>query len=632
MQLCTFLCKAAIIVCGVFLVCCHSSGMDLTTKSGTTYKNCSIHRGDKTGIYIRFGDSLKFIPLSDVPDDIAERYSANLKTKLGDIYYDYSVVRVRNDALKIKHKWGVSWVDKAVLPDFLLEKYGNVSEISTESSERSSARPKRKNAENESVQSAQNVPIFTGSQKVVVNGSGINEQTALEDAFRNAVRQVVGAYVITRSSLKENDFSEEIYVNADAVVSSHEILRKRMENGLVELTVQVVVVSNDFSKYIRKREGNKISPTDISNLLNKRNSLNLAQKSVPYIFGELMRNVCTIQKKGSFDLSSEDETRGENLIVKINYTVRFDDNVVTSGLERMMTLLDRTCTFSHVYRIANAADKFEVAEAQRNFSEKFRRNKTDGIVCFIDRGRNTWLKCYYVPHQFWRMIESCCSLNEEGTIFLLLKLTDGTCLRYAFRAEIGCWHKFRPWWADNGIITFYRNFSFNCYSDGWQHGIKAENNVLTVNLLQSAFRRLKDCEFEAHYGLHGRFLFARHLRHYYDMERLSRKYVPAMISMAEDFNRPYYYHRAALWGSSHAMNKLGWKNNGLGFAIRQGKIFSAEKTIKGLYEGIALEKINNRELSRLDEDDLSQFIGAIPSGTAVKLSIEGGREVTVIAK
>ena len=318
MQPCIFLCKAAIIVCGVFLVCCHSSGMDLTTKSGTTYRNCSIHRGDKTGIYIKLGDSLKFIPLSDVPDDIAERYSANLKTKLGDIYYDYSVVRVRNDALKIKHKWGVSWVNKAVLPDFLLEKYkstqvpakappGNRGNVARNSGSRNSGDIVR----NDGVARDNNTRRFdlaspkrivqsdsaeSWSKTVTVSGSGINEQTALEDAFRTAVREAVGAYVITRSTLKEGDFSEEIYINADAVISHHEIIKKSVSDGIIELVVRATVVNNNFGKYLKRGKSNDITTTDVTNLLNKRNSLNVAIKSVPYIFDEFLKNSCFIEK------------------------------------------------------------------------------------------------------------------------------------------------------------------------------------------------------------------------------------------------------------------------------------------------------------------------------------------------
>ena len=619
--------RTAVVCLSMLLAVFAAPGADLKTKSGRIFRNYSIKKGNYTGIYIAHGSSLVFIPIADLPDEIAERYAADLKTKKGDVYYDYSVVEVEPDRFKIKHKWGTSWVDRELLPDFLLERYGR----ETGPGKADSGDGSRPGSGGGTAKTAQNPPQFSGLKKLIVTGSGINEQRALEAAFRNAVRQAVGVYVITRSTLKDSDFKEEIYVNSDAVISSHRVLKQTVDDGLVELTVEVVGVSNDFAKYIRERGGSKVSSTEVSNLLAKRDALNVALKSVPYIFDELMGHICTIRKTEHFKVASEDKTFGENLVVKAKYAVRPNDKALTSGLERMMALLDRVCVCSRFWKNLDSYNHAKIARIQQKFAAEFRRNKTDGIVCFIDKGHKVTMQCYVVPHQLWEVINACRKRNELGTVFLALKLKDLTSLKYAFRADINCWRIFTRV-GDKEVITFFRDFSFNCHSGTWQGGIKADKEEVTLNIPQTAFRKLDVCEFSLYPGRRGQFLFAKHFRNRYEMQQLAdRGYGPAMICMAEDFGHRYYYHRAALRGSSYAMGKLGWKNRGLGFIIRNGKIFSIDRSISGLAEGLTLEKINGRELPR-GEEELSRFIGSIPSGASVALTVEGGRNVTVTAR
>ena len=57
-----------------------------------------------------------------------------------------------------------------------------------------------------------------------IEGAGENRQKALADAFQNAVRKAVGTYTLSSSYDDGDTLDEKIFLNADAVVKSHNVV------------------------------------------------------------------------------------------------------------------------------------------------------------------------------------------------------------------------------------------------------------------------------------------------------------------------------------------------------------------------------------------------------------------------
>lgn len=152
------------------------------------------------------------------------------------------------------------------------------------------------------------------------------------------------------------------------------------------------------------------------------------------------------------------------------------------------------------------------------------------------------------------------------------------------------------------------------------------------------FAELESTKITAYSGPEAKFLFAKSSRDRYDMENLAeRGYIPAMISMVEDFGKDDdgWYPRATLLNSRHAQMKLGWKNSGLGFSIvaRDGDyvVYGVQKGVP-VKRDMVLKSINGTLTSPLRYySQLSTLIGNIPAGETVHIEFANGKTVDVKA-
>ena len=100
-------------------------GETLVTKSGKKFYDYKITESSDLGVKVVHRDGINMVILSDLPDNVAQKYSADLKTKSGNVYEGYSVTRVSHNKMKITHKFGSLWIPHDELPEFLLEKYAD---------------------------------------------------------------------------------------------------------------------------------------------------------------------------------------------------------------------------------------------------------------------------------------------------------------------------------------------------------------------------------------------------------------------------------------------------------------------------------------------------------------------------
>ena len=87
---------------------------------------------------------------------------------------------------------------------------------------------------------------------VKATGYGINESYALEDAFKNAIRKVVGTYVVSQEKDENGNVDESIYLNSDAVVTQHKVLEEKQQGEIVVLEIEATIIKNNLLKYVNK--------------------------------------------------------------------------------------------------------------------------------------------------------------------------------------------------------------------------------------------------------------------------------------------------------------------------------------------------------------------------------------------
>ena len=91
------------------------------------------------------------------------------------------------------------------------------------------------------------------AQEVVVKGVGTDKNSALRDASRNAVEQVVGTYIDSKTLVSKNVVAlDEIYAKSQGFVRNVTILDSKQVNGGWEVTVRVDVNTNPDSQLMSR--------------------------------------------------------------------------------------------------------------------------------------------------------------------------------------------------------------------------------------------------------------------------------------------------------------------------------------------------------------------------------------------
>ncbi len=94
---------------------------------------------------------------------------------------------------------------------------------------------------------------FCLAQEVVVKGVGQDKNSALRDASRNAVEQVVGTYIDSKTLISKNVVAlDEIYAKAQGFVRNVTVLDSKQTNDGWEVTARVDVNTNPDSQLMSR--------------------------------------------------------------------------------------------------------------------------------------------------------------------------------------------------------------------------------------------------------------------------------------------------------------------------------------------------------------------------------------------
>ena len=122
----------------------------------------------------------------------------------------------------------------------------------------------QKHASKHSTETLTTSPSTNGRSSVTAEGIGATADEALKDAFRNAVRQVVGA-VVDGETLVNNDdvIKEQVLTYSNGFIKSYKEIAtsKRIENGLYRVTIMADVQRQDV---IEKLKAANVTTTDVN--------------------------------------------------------------------------------------------------------------------------------------------------------------------------------------------------------------------------------------------------------------------------------------------------------------------------------------------------------------------------------
>jgi antitoxin component of MazEF toxin-antitoxin module len=175
-------------------------------------------------------------------------------------------------------------------------------------------------------------------QTVEAEGVGLSPSAALKDAFREAVRQVVGT-VVDGQTLVENDelIQDKVLTYSDGFVKKYEKLGERSADGLIRVKIRAEVEQRSLvmkleaaNISVKRMEGKSLFAETITQLDAEKNATALLKKA----FGDLPA-LLTAENK---DAPEYDRQSSE---VVLNISVGVDEKAYQAFAERLGNLLKK---------------------------------------------------------------------------------------------------------------------------------------------------------------------------------------------------------------------------------------------------------------------------------------------------
>ena len=634
---------------------------NMQTKSGRYLMNYSISQLNKDlTLSVFHEDGVVKVPLSDLPDEIARPYIrkaieqsiADAKQKEDPDKKIRILQRLMEQIPEAKEKVG-DLLEKAQKEKAQKDKAAKRSAADSAANQKNTgnrtAGPKKSpHAVITTAEGRGSAELNRGNQLIQVraDGQGLNYQEALEDAFRNAIRKAVGVFVVAQTKMRNDDLvTEEICLNADAVISMYREVSRSESHGLINLTLDATVIRNALLEKMQKVRADRITSGDIANLINRRKALANAEKSLEYIFQDIGLKIYNSHKIGNFSVAEDDDLDSHQMKLRVHYEINFDFKAYYNFERCLMNLLKQVsiaeisgnASFSKLRSTDDDNPLLLFEQRKRSFPKG-----TTRIIFFDEYKRFNKLishyQVYWVPKQIVDKIKNLLNNDErwEGLkynntlVFQFETKNSQTIIEKSIKDEFVFWHYYTYFVDDKHTLVFRNGFLKARRPEEVSYTIKAD---ATFSFTEEQIRPMKSCTLKYHTGIYAPYIHSLLNDDHYIMRTLAggEDYIPAMIALAKD--DPDWYHIAALYGSQHAQQKINWKNGGLGFTLARSynrqyvvQSSSAKSPVK---RGMALTKINDKDLSDMGLKDLTKYIGDLAPGESVELFFDDQKKIVV---
>ena len=159
--------------------------------------------------------------------------------------------------------------------------------------------------------------------------------------MRKAIVKAVGAYVSTKSTLKNSDFKEEIIVNSDATVTRYNEIEAVERSGMWQIKIIAEVLPNEYLKYCPKLQSHTVSNIDIGNLKNQLVMAQNAEKTIFEIFRDYNFYIYEFKKNGNIRLATNSDLHGEEVFIDTDFIASINQQYYSKLHNRLCLLLDR---------------------------------------------------------------------------------------------------------------------------------------------------------------------------------------------------------------------------------------------------------------------------------------------------
>ncbi len=180
------------------------------------------------------------------------------------------------------------------------------------------------------------------TQTVVAEGVGTSAEEALKDAFRNAVRQVVGAVVDAETLVKNDELiSDKVLTYSDGFIKKYDEVTKKEDKGLfrIKITAEVqrrnVIAKLEAAKVaVKSVDGKGLFAEVVTEVEAKKNAEALLTKALD----GFPQNCLKVSVAGEPKLVEKAESKAT---VQVGIQVEVDHDAYKSLAQRLTPLLEK---------------------------------------------------------------------------------------------------------------------------------------------------------------------------------------------------------------------------------------------------------------------------------------------------
>jgi hypothetical protein len=218
---------------------------------------------------------------------------------------------------------------------------------------------------------------------VIAEGVGADAQEALKDAFRTAIRQVVGTLVDGETLVKDDKvISDKVLTYNDGIITKYDKISEKTADGLVRIKIKAVVERRnlvarlkEFKVTIKEIEGKDVAATVLTRQEARANATELLRKELNELPKVLIADA---RKVNASDYDEDSKT------LRVDVFVKVDQEKYKAFLRRLLPLLGKINLVSGVAFVE--CKPYEGGKAQ-----KIRRGKYANLPV-LDGFRNTSAK------------------------------------------------------------------------------------------------------------------------------------------------------------------------------------------------------------------------------------------------
>ena len=252
------------------------------------------------------------------------------------------------------------------------------------------------------------------TQKVVAEGVGVDAKNALNDAFRNAVRQVVGAVIDAKTIVKDDEIIEDKILTFSAgFIKTYTKLSERQRDGLFRVKIEATV---DRSNLIAKLKAANVTMKAVygkglfAEIVTKLDAEKGARALIEKTLEGFPLNCVQATVDGKPELVSKNSDKAT---VRITIKYQADRKAYSAFSKRLLSTLERLAkSTAETSLIAERHPKYLARGFQFDlrkggvrysqvFSDVLQRDKSDLAMIAVNDlttasfGRTHW-KCFFV--------------------------------------------------------------------------------------------------------------------------------------------------------------------------------------------------------------------------------------------